>query len=546
MDYKNDLIVFFHIIKIKAMLLLCIRIIKLLESIPMDKNHASLLLELQLDSFRDKLILRHLETFHQLLVDYKDEKPNYFGSFKRSIYITQIKLMYEGLAERFFPPGDLVFCMFWKKYFTSSKTTLSLFIHAFNLLFGEHNFEQVEKWNIHFNQHNVEYEYIASHCNYTFYEWYQSFSYFGTTICVYGTHLLKDCFAGYNIKQMCLGYDFAVFLTSEGNVYSFGKASFGKLGHGNLISCDTPKPIEYFIHHKIAITSVSCGYAFCCAITIAGDVYSWGANENGRLGLGTNEDSYIPCKVPFIKNIMMICAGSVHTVALTSSGDVYSWGKWEYTGQKNNADVLVPTIVPNLKDIVQISVGYSGYHTLALDNGGQIFSWGHNRVGQLGFANHSLFPLNKDKSTYCPFPKLVETNRFHTIKKIKAGWGNSAFITENSLYVCGRNDYEQLGISKKNPLCKINERGHCYIDQFTKVDGVQNVESVEFGENFCIIQCKEQNIISMGNLDFHYNQINYKIESVHCGLYNSVVIACQTTVPTLQYLCLNLLKKLCL
>jgi alpha-tubulin suppressor-like RCC1 family protein len=526
------------------MLALCIKIAKLLESLnitTLSTDYGVTLLELQALT-EESIILPHLQAFYQLLVDYKHQKPNYFGTFKDSIYIVQAKLMYEGLSEKFFPQGDLVFCMFWKKYFTKHKTTISLFIHAFNLLFGEHNLEQVEKWKLHFSN-SVDYDYILSNCDTTFYEWYQSFSFFGKTIRVCGPRMFKDLFVGYNIKQISLGYDFALFLTIEGNVYSFGKASFGKLGHGDLISCDKPRLIQYFRHYAICITSITCGFAFCCAITQSGNVYSWGANENGRLGIGTNEDSCIPCKLSLLEPITMICAGSVHTVALTDSGKVYSWGKWEYTGQNKNADVLLPTIVPNLKNIVQISVGYSGYHTLALDNLGQIYSWGHNRVGQLGFVNECTFPQNTDNSYYYPKPKLVDLKRFVSIKKIKAGWGNSAFITENGLYVCGRNDYEQLGISKNDPICKINERNHTYIDQFTKVNGVQNVENVEFGETHCVIQCKEQNIISLGKLDLQDNLGNYNIESIQCGLFNSVVISCQPTVPSLQSLCLNFLKK---
>jgi hypothetical protein len=544
MDYKNESLVFLlniNHIYIKTMLPLCIKIVKLLGSLKISNlpnDYITNVLNIQSLS-KDKCTLHHIETFYQLLVNYKNLKPNYFGTFKESIYIAQVKLMYEGLTEKFIPPGDLVFCMFWKKYFTQNKTSLSLFIHAFNLLFGEHDFEQVEKWKVHF-ENIVEYNYIILNCDTTFYEWYQSFSYFGKIVRVYGPLTVENCFTGYNIKQISLGHDFAVFLTSEGNLYSFGKASFGKLGHGDLISCDKPKLIQYFRHDKISITSVACGYAYCCAITSAGDVYSWGANENGRLGLGTNEDSCIPCKVPFLKNVTLICTGSVHTVALTNTGMVYSWGKWEYTGQDKKSDLFLPTIIPTLNNIVQISVGYSGYHTLALDNLGQIYAWGHNRVGQLGFANDPSFQQNEDKSIYCPLPRLLPMKRFLRVKKIKAAWGNSAFITENGLYVCGRNDYEQLGVSKNHPLCKINERGHTYIDEFIKVNGVQNVENIEFGEDHCVIQCKEQNVISLGKLDFQHSHLNYNIESIHCGLLNSVVITCKPKVLTLHDLCLNL------
>ena len=127
------------------MLDLCIKIAKLLESLrilSLPADYGVSLLEIQLLS-KENNLTRHLETFYHLLVDYKNKRPNYFGTFNESIYITQLKLMYDGITEKFLPQGDLVFCMFWKKYFTKHETTISFFIHAFNLLFGEHNFEQI-------------------------------------------------------------------------------------------------------------------------------------------------------------------------------------------------------------------------------------------------------------------------------------------------------------------------------------------------------------------------------------------------------------------
>ncbi|CAN0471655.1 unnamed protein product, partial [Discosporangium mesarthrocarpum] len=36
-------------------------------------------------------------------------------------------------------------------------------------------------------------------------------------------------------------------------------------------------------------TKVACGFAYTAAVTASGELYTWGAGENGRLGLGDVE-----------------------------------------------------------------------------------------------------------------------------------------------------------------------------------------------------------------------------------------------------------------
>jgi alpha-tubulin suppressor-like RCC1 family protein len=81
---------------------------------------------------------------------------------------------------------------------------------------------------------------------------------------------------------------------------------------------------------------VACGFAYTAAVTREGAVYTWGAGENGRLGLGDEQDKTIPGHVTELggplRAVKEIFAGSVHTCALLENGQVYAWGKCEYTG----------------------------------------------------------------------------------------------------------------------------------------------------------------------------------------------------------------------
>lgn len=81
-------------------------------------------------------------------------------------------------------------------------------------------------------------------------------------------------------------------LTAEGEVYSWGEGEDGKLGHGGWLNCDRPKLIEALAN--IGVVDIACGSAHSACITAAGDVMTWGKGRYGRLGHGDSEDQFRP------------------------------------------------------------------------------------------------------------------------------------------------------------------------------------------------------------------------------------------------------------
>lgn len=98
--------------------------------------------------------------------------------------------------------------------------------------------------------------------------------------------------------------------------------SRGQLGHGSLE--DETEPILVEALAGIKISRISAGGWHSGALSADGDLYTWGWNSNGQLGLSNHLDSgsvsvqALPHIVSFENdsNVIMVAMGSRHTIAL--------------------------------------------------------------------------------------------------------------------------------------------------------------------------------------------------------------------------------------
>jgi alpha-tubulin suppressor-like RCC1 family protein len=193
--------------------------------------------------------------------------------------------------------------------------------------------------------------------------------------------------------------------------------------------------LSFFGHRGRATVVAGEGYSF--ALADSGEVYAWGNNEFGQLGLGDKEDRLTPTKVPGLTGVKAIIAGGGHFFALTESGEVYAWG-WNEAGQLGLGDTenrLTPTKVPGLTGVKAIAIIAGGLYSLALTESGEVYAWGQNRGGQLGLGD------TKDRLTPTKVPGLSG------IKAIAAGWDHSFALTDSGeVYAWGDNICGQLGL----------------------------------------------------------------------------------------------------
>jgi len=112
---------------------------------------------------------------------------------------------------------------------------------------------------------------------------------------------------------------------------------------------------------------------------------SWGANENGQLGVGDMVTRIRPQVLSESVHPAVIACGSRFTVVLSKEGHVYTHGRGDdgQLGYNTNLQ-MKPQVVPAFADKVIVDVAARGSHALAVDNAGRVYSWGRGDDGQLG------------------------------------------------------------------------------------------------------------------------------------------------------------------
>jgi alpha-tubulin suppressor-like RCC1 family protein len=195
-------------------------------------------------------------------------------------------------------------------------------------------------------------------------------------------------------------------------IYTFGKNQYGELGNGTNI--DSYFPVNTLLLGNII--QLSSGSHHCMALveTSLGNrtIYAWGLNENGQLGIGSTTNVNIPTEVLLLgqSKILQIACGNYFSMALVenSSGtrNIYAWGL-NQNGQLGIAslvDCLVPSPVIDIDgSVIQICCGENV--SLALmevsNEKRYIYYWGLDFFGKLVITNGDEFFVENIIQIFC-------------------------------------------------------------------------------------------------------------------------------------------------
>lgn len=257
----------------------------------------------------------------------------------------------------------------------------------------------------------------------------------------------------------------SLLLTSTGRVLSFGQNSYGQLGHGydagNVLSdCLRPRYIEGPLKNVKCIC-VSAGELHSGAVTVDGDVYTWGEGFCGQLGLGDRRPHLLPEQVTLggldSECVSNMSCGCRHTLVTTEEGEVFSWGLGRfgvlgrsYTDFTYQTDVGM--VLPDGEEEGNVQGVAVRPPPLPIDIPPEVYDAAAVMANQEGFnleaVNISLEALNltlDDPSDQC-YPNVIDSLKGIRAVGVSAGHRHSLVLDEHGgLYSFGSGASGALG-----------------------------------------------------------------------------------------------------
>jgi hypothetical protein len=96
------------------------------------------------------------------------------------------------------------------------------------------------------------------------------------------------------IQKVACGNQFAVAITRQGILFSWGAGECGQLGTGRCTHREVPIAVSTSAIQSVIFSDVACGAGHVLAVSREGAVYSWGLNKSGQLGLGDTTTRFEP------------------------------------------------------------------------------------------------------------------------------------------------------------------------------------------------------------------------------------------------------------
>eukprot|EP01129_Flabellula_baltica_P017582 TRINITY_DN9786_c0_g1_i2.p1 TRINITY_DN9786_c0_g1~~TRINITY_DN9786_c0_g1_i2.p1 ORF type:complete len:773 (+),score=119.04 TRINITY_DN9786_c0_g1_i2:17-2335(+) len=238
-----------------------------------------------------------------------------------------------------------------------------------------------------------------------------------------------------DVVSFSCGLSHVLLLTAEGEVYCWGRNTFGRLGVPGLEEDCVTSPVK--IPFLSGIVSVCCGGFHSIALDKNGRVYVWGKNDYGQTGLGMGEEIItVPTIIPTLENVKTIVSGQNYSMTISHSGEVFVWGRNNYgqLGLGHKTDFSTPVKNDILSNMVIDSL-QCGYNHSILNSDGEVYAWGRGDYGRLGLGD----------TNSCDVPTRIE-ELSDVVIACGGAFHSLAVNKDGDIFTWGRNSNGQLGL----------------------------------------------------------------------------------------------------
>lgn len=230
-------------------------------------------------------------------------------------------------------------------------------------------------------------------------------------------------------------------IKTDGTLWMFGRNYSGQLGDGTIINKSSPIQVGSDTNWS----SVSTCYAYysptftqyygsTLAVKTNGQLWAWGGNSRGQLGLGNTTMYSSPKQVGALTTWSKAYLGDRFAVAIKTDGTMWSWGfnNEGQLGLGNTTNYSSPKQIGSSTDWSKAAPGKNSCS--AIKTGGTLWGWGRNSAGQLGDGTTTI--------RYSP----VQIGSLTEWSKVLRSYQSAVALKTNfTAWSWGLNSFGQLG-----------------------------------------------------------------------------------------------------
>ena len=266
-----------------------------------------------------------------------------------------------------------------------------------------------------------------------------------------------------NLAVVNAGSSHTTAISRRGELFTWGLASSGELGHGGWTPIEVPVPRMVSNLGRTRIVSVCAGDNHTLAISESGQLWSCGRGRHGQLGHGHFHDEGMMTLISSIhrERIVSVSAGKAHSIALAADGKLFTWGDASH-GQLGHNQLLPlvgdnrqPIAIPFPQAITSLdptklqppervtAIAAGGNHSMAVTVGGSLLAFGSNSSGQLGLGD------TENRFTPTKVPLVGKGGAAVRAVQVQCGAAHSILLAQRlgrmEVKTVGDNSYGQLG-----------------------------------------------------------------------------------------------------
>ena len=230
-------------------------------------------------------------------------------------------------------------------------------------------------------------------------------------------------------------------ITNEGKLYTWGSNEEGRLGNGDTTKTCSPGQVGSLEDWG---NIAGCGEAYV-SVKTDGTLWAWGYGRDGTLGQGEDTSSVCsPIQIGSLTDWDRVYGSGNSCLSIKTDGTLWAWGR-NATGQLGTGDIehpnnkyTSPVQIGSLTNWDSISVG--GQNTAAVKTDGTLWGWGQGENGDLGKGNTT------DYSSPVQIGSLTDWSQTATPYGSTTIGGGMAVKTDGTLWGWGTNGQGQIGV----------------------------------------------------------------------------------------------------